>query len=162
MKKTFRICLLIGLILSLALFAYYTISSFIGMTAVFSILGTVGADPTFNAAGAITIGIMVLMTIFGLLGVIFSAISFTRVGMDPEKFANKKGLPITIVVFDFILAFFILVGFASGFDVLSLFCLFGFIAAAVLILVDIVKNKKLIENPAPISEEQKPEETKVD
>ena len=160
MKKTFRICLLIGLILSLALFAYYTISSFIGMTAVFSILGTVGADPTFNAAGAITIGIMALMTIFGLLGVIFSAISFTRVGMDPEKFANKKGL--TIVVFDFILAFFILVGFASGFDVLSLFCLFGFIAAAVLILVDIVKNKKLIENPAPISEEQKPEETKVD
>ena len=117
------------------------------MTAVFSILGTVGADPTFNAAGAITIGIMALMTIFGLLGVIFSAISFTRVGMDPEKFANKKGLPITI---------------ESGFDVLSLFCLFGFIAAAVLILVDIVKNKKLIENPAPISEEQKPEETKVD
>ena len=85
MKKTFRICLLIGLILSLALFAYYTISSFIGMTAVFSILGTVGADPTFNAAGAITIGIMALMTIFGLLG-----LSFRRLVLQEWEWIQKN------------------------------------------------------------------------
>ena len=76
MKKNFRICLLIGLILSTILYAYYTISCFIGIIGVAGIMGGSGYadDAVFQTAGIMTIGIMVVMIIFGILGLIFSSI----------------------------------------------------------------------------------------
>ena len=145
MKSSSKICLLIGLILSMVLFVYYTVSSFIGMMAVFGMMGT--GDPVFETAGMITIGMIVLMAVFGILGIIFTGISFTRLKMDAQTFANKKGMPITVAVFNFILGFLILIGLFEGVDVLSVICLIGFIASAVLIIVAIVLNKKEMNAP---------------
>lgn len=145
MKSSSKICLLIGLILSMVLFVYYTVSSFVGMMAVFGMMGT--GDPVFETAGMITIGMIVLMVIFGVLGIIFTGISFTRLKMDAQTFANKKGMPITVAVFNFILGLLILIGLFDSVDVLSVICLIGFIASAVLIIVAISLNKKETKTP---------------
>ena len=145
-EKNFRICLLIGLILSTILYAYYTISCFVGIIGVAGIMSGSGNvdDAVFQTAGIMTIGIMVVMIIFGILGLIFSSVSYNRVSMDPKKMAGKKGLPITVSVFNFILAVLILIGLTEGVDALSIICLIGFIASAVLIIIDIARNKTLL------------------
>lgn len=155
MKSNLRICLLIGLIFSTILYTYYLISTFIAMIAVAGIMsgGETVSDALVNSAGVITLGIMFLMGVFGLLGLIFSSVSFTRVGVEPEVLAKKKGLPITVVVFNFILAFFIIIGLTEGVDFLSIICLLGFIASSVLIIVDIVRNKKLLNKQTNIPQQ---------
>lgn len=67
--------------------------------------------------------------------------------MDTQTFANKKGMPITVAVFNFILGFLILIGLFDSVDVLSVICLIGFIASAVLIIVAISLNKKETKTP---------------
>ena len=77
---------------------------------------------------------------------------------------GKKGLPITVSVFNFILAVLILIGLTEGVDALSIICLIGFIASAVLIIVDVARNKTLlnkqnvqtpnIENQESVKEEE--------
>lgn len=145
MKSSSKICLLIGLILSMVLFVYYTVSSFIVMVGIFGMMGT--GDPVFNTAVGMTIGIIIPMVIFGILGIIFTGISFTRLKMDAQTFANKKGMPITVAVFNFILGLLILIGLFDSVDVLSVICLIGFIASAVLIIVAISLNKKETKTP---------------
>lgn len=164
MKSNFRICLLIGLILSTVLYAYYAISCLVGIVGVIGMISGASGDAVFQTAGIMTIGIMVVMIIFGILGLIFSSISFNRVAMDPKKMAGKKGLPITVSVFNFILAVLILIGLTEGVDALSIICLIGFIASAVLLIIDIARNKTLlnkqnvqtpnIENQESVKEEE--------
>ena len=164
MKKNFRICLLIGLILSTVLYAYYAISCLVGIVGVIGMISGASGDAVFQTAGFMTIAIMVVMIIFGVLGLIFSSVSFNRVAMDPKKMAGKKGLPITVSVFNFILAVLILIGLTEGVDALSIICLIGFIASAVLLIIDIARNKTLlnkqnvqtpnIENQESVKEEE--------
>lgn len=162
MKNKIRICFLIGIILSTVAFAYFTISSFMGVIAVASIMtgGDSLGEAMVNMAGILTMGIMVIMIAFGVLGLIFSAVSFTRVKMEPEKFANKKGMPITVIVFDFIMIFLIFLTLFQEFDVLSFIFLLAFVAAAVLIIVDLARNKKLLNAEVNQSQQdaQKPSE----
>ena len=157
MKGKTRVCLLIGLILSTICYALYTVVSLIGMFGIFGILTS--GDAILNMAGFIYLGIMLLVFIFCLLGLIFSGISFTRVGMAPEKFAEKKGMPKTVIVFNFIIAVLLLIGVIQEVNVLSIIVLLALIASAILMIVDIRKNKKLLANatqPEPkVEEEQK-------
>lgn len=166
MKKTFRVCLLIGLILSTALYAYYTVTSFIGMLAMFSMFSTGNTigDAVLNSMGIIGVGVMLLMFVFSLLGLIFSSLGFSKVGMTPEKFQEKKGKLTKIVVFNFILAALILYGLFEAVEVLSIIFLIAFIAASVLIIIDQKRNKKLLEESSRQAElnniEEKPKEEK--
>ena len=127
------------------------------MFGIFGILTS--GDAILNMAGFIYLGIMLLVFIFCLLGLIFSGISFTRVGMAPEKFAEKKGMPKTVIVFNFIIAVLLLIGVIQEVNVLSIIVLLALIASAILMIVDIKKNKKLLANatqPEPkVEEEQK-------
>lgn len=123
----------------------------------FGIFGILtSGDVIMNMAGFITLGIMLLVFIFCLLGLIFSGISFTRVGMAPEKFAEKKGMPKTVIVFNFIIAVLLLIGVIQEVNVLAIIVLLALIASAILMIVDIKKNKKLLANatqPEPKVEE---------
>lgn len=146
--------LLIGLILSTICYALYTVVSLLGMFGIFGILTS--GDAILNMAGFIYLGIMLLVFIFCLLGLIFSGISFTRVGMAPEKFAEKKGMPKTVIVFNFIIAVLLLIGVIQEVNVLAIIVLLALIASAILMIVDIKKNKKLLANatqPEPKVEE---------
>ena len=161
MKSNFRICLLIGLILSTVLYAYYAISCLVGIVGVVGMISGASGDAVFQTAGFMTIAIMAVMIIFGILGLIFSSVSFNRVAMDPQKMAGKKGLPITVAVFNFILAILILIGLTEGVDALSIICLLCFIASAVLIIVDVARNKTLLNKQnVQTSEVEKQEEIK--
>ena len=146
MKGKARVCLLIGLILSTICYALYTVVSLIGMFGIFGMLSS--GDAILNMAGYIYLGIILLVFIFCLLGLVFSSISFTRVGMAPEKFAEKKGIPTTIIVFNFIIAVLLLIGVIQEVNVLSIFVLLALVASAILMIVDIKKNKKLLANAA--------------
>lgn len=109
----------------------------------------------------IAIVIMLVPTIFGLLGLIFSAVSFSRINYDPQKFANKKGLVITTFVFDVIEAAFILFGLFNGFDVLSLIMMLVFVLAAVFIMVDVSRNKKLLARDQAQTQQVLPETPEI-
>lgn len=153
MKKTFRVSLLIGLILSTILYSWCIISSFIGFTSLLGYASSGNVDNDFvNNGGIAVFFILGIMLIFCILGVIFSGVSFSRVSMSPEKFQYKKGLPITVVVFNFIfvgfyllyLIIFSLTGIIASIDIFMVIWMLCFIASSVLIIVDLARNKSFI------------------
>ena len=162
MKKTFRVCMLIGLILSTVCFAYMLATSvYLFMTSSIFVGSADSLAEAFASIAVIVVAVvMVVMAIFSLLGLIFSAVSFTRVTMPPEKFAQKKGMPVAVIVFSLItliLDLFAIFQNDAGINALSIISMIIFLLSPILIIIDLARNKKLLqakesvekENPAP-------------
>ena len=64
--------------------------------------------------------------------------------MEPQKFAQNKGMLITVVVFDILVALLLCYGFIEEISATSVIYLVALIASVVLIIVDIARNKKLL------------------
>ena len=137
-----RICLLLGLIMSTIIYAANLVGTCISIVGLFALLG--GDSTVFNAAIFMTAAVMIFTMIFCLLGLIFSAVSFKRVSMEPQKFEQNKGMLITVVVFDILVALLLCYGFVEGISATSVIYLVALIASVVLIIVDIARNKKLL------------------
>ena len=148
MKKNLKVCLLIGLILSTILYAYLAISVFIGIFASTSIINNANSIGEAFVAPAIaaTIALMVIILIFALIALIFTAICFKKISMPPSEFDQAKKLLITVIIFNIIFSIFFLYGIIqSGPDTITIIALIGIIISTVLIIIDIVKNKKLLK-----------------
>lgn len=148
MKKNLKVCLLIGLILSTILYAYLAISVFIGIFASTSIINNAASIGEAFAAPAIavTIALMIIILIFALIGLVFTAICFKKISMPPSEFDQAKKLLITVVIFNIIFSIFFLYGIIqSEPDAMTIIVLIGIIASTVLIIIDIVRNKKLLK-----------------
>ncbi len=148
MKKNLKVCLLIGLILSTILYAYLAISVFIGIFASTSIINNANSIGEAFAAPAIaaTIALMIIILIFALIALIFTAICFKKISMPPSEFDQAKKLLITVIIFNIIFSIFFLYGIIqSGPDAITIIALIGIIISTVLIIIDIVKNKKLLK-----------------
>ena len=148
MKKNLKVCLLIGLILSTILYAYLAISVFIGIFASTSIINNANSIGEAFVAPAIaaTIALMVIILIFALIALIFTAICFKKISMPPSEFDQAKKLLITVIIFNIIFFIFFLYGIIqSGPDAITIIALIGIIISTVLIIIDIVKNKKLLK-----------------
>lgn len=148
MKKNLKVCLLIGLILSTILYAYLAISVFIGIFASTSIINNADSIGEAFVAPAIaaTIALMVIILIFALIALIFTAICFKKISMPPSEFDQAKKLLITVIIFNIIFSIFFLYGIIqSGPDAITIIALIGIIISTVLIIIDIVKNKKLLK-----------------
>lgn len=148
MKKNLKVCLLIGLILSTILYAYLAISVFIGIFASTSIINNANSIGEAFVAPAIaaTIALMIIILIFALIALIFTAICFKKISMPPSEFDQAKKLLITVIIFNIIFSIFFLYGIIqSGPDAITIIALIGIIISTVLIIIDIVKNKKLLK-----------------
>ena len=145
MKKTLRVCLLIGLILSIIIYIYLAASSFIAAIAVFSLFGAGGGETVtgaiLNMAGIIALGALIIPLVIAVLGAIFSGVSFKRVTMQPSKFEENKGKLITVIVFNIITVAIFVYGLIQEFNVLSLLSAIALVAGVVLIAIDMKRNK---------------------
>lgn len=148
MKKTLRVCLLIGLILSIIIYIYLAASSFISAIAVFSLFGAGGGETItgaiVNMAGIIALGALIISVVIAVLGAIFAGVSFKRVTMQPSKFEENKGKLITVIVFNIITAAIFVYAIIQEFNVLSLLSAIALVAGVVLIAIDMKRNKKLL------------------
>lgn len=148
MKKTLRVCLLIGLILSIIIYIYLAVSSFFAVIAMFSLIGAGGGETVtgaiVNMAGIIALGALIIPLVIAVLGAIFSGVSFNRVTMQPSKFEENKGKLITVIVFNIITAAIFVYGLIQEFNVLSLLSAIALVAGVVLIAIDMKRNKKLL------------------
>lgn len=146
--KQKRPVLLAGLIISLLLYTAELIYSFVTMLAAISALtmatGISAADSIFDVAGIIMIGAAVITIVFSLLGLIFSAVSIPRYKLSASDFQEKKGLIVTVVVFNFIVIALALFSLISELNVVSLILMIAFLVASILLIVDLSKNKKLL------------------
>ena len=89
---------------------------------------------------------MVIILIFALIALIFTAICFKKISMPPSEFDQAKKLLITVIIFNIIFSIFFLYGIIqSGPDAITIIALIGIIISTVLIIIDIVKNKKLLK-----------------
>ncbi len=147
-NKVSRPLLLTGLIIALVVFVILTISSVIAMTMIPALLEALSGGSA-DALGDAMVGMMMFMfiiiAVFSILGVVFSAISISRWNLPPAEFDNKKGLITTTFVFCVIIAVLELLSLISAFDVLNLILTIVLVVAAVFIMIDRNKNKALLE-----------------
>ena len=146
--KQKRPVLLAGLIISLLLYVGETIFSFVTMLAAIPAFtmktGTSITDAFSDTIGIILIGVGVITIVFSLLGLIFSAVSIPRCRLSASDFQEKKGLIVTVVVFNFIIIALALISLISELNVVSLILMLAFLVASILLIVDLSKNKKLL------------------
>ncbi len=146
--KQKRPVLLAGLIISLLLYVGETIFSFVTMLAAIQAFtmqtGTSITDAFSDTIGIILIGVGVITIVFSLLGLIFSAVSIPRCRLSASDFQEKKGLIVTVVVFNFIIIALALISLISKLEVASLILMLAFLVASILLIVDLSKNKKLL------------------
>ena len=147
MKNVFRVRLLIGLILSAVLYAYSVIS--LGLLSLSLWREIFNTDNIAIAIASVVIVIVVISlligAVFALVGLILACCGFSRVKMQPEKFQKKKGVLIACVVFNFLLVFISLLGSTeSVMNPLTIVCMIAYIVSAILIIIDIRVNKKLL------------------
>lgn len=163
MQKQSRPFLLTGLILSIIAYVAIFVAYFLSIV---TLLGLAGQEALVDTAIALVIVMAILVMIFSLLGLIFAAVSISRCKLSPQEFAGKKGLIITTFVFNVIIAVFLLIGLINTFSALTLILLIVMILAAVFIMIDVAKNKKLLEETQNVQSSQvaeaKVEENKED
>ncbi len=137
--------MLTGLIISLLTYIGNLVVSGMGMVVTAGLLGGFSEDPVFMFTYILTMGIFVIIAIFSLLGIIFSGIGIARNALTPQELQNKKGLIVTVVVFNFLVSILIFISLASSFDIVSLLFAILALIGAIFIIVDLVRNKKQVE-----------------
>lgn len=142
-KKPF---LLAGLVINIVAFSIYIIDCLIGIFALATALSEYANDPTFQTAAVIVLLSFILILAFSITGVVFSSVCIPRYKLEPEKFAKKKGMILTVFIFDIIVVVLSIIGFCTGsFSILGLFIVLALIVGAVFIMMDYSKNRKFIE-----------------
>lgn len=141
-QQTKRPFLLAGLIINIVCFAILSIGSLVLVFAAAQVLSDINASDT--GAAVFVMAIYILILAFCVLGLVFSAVSITRVKLSPVEFNRRKGMVLTSFIFDIIIIVFIIIGLTSGFDVLSFIMALCLICAAVFIMLDYAKNPKLM------------------
>ena len=141
-QQTKRPFLLAGLIINIVCFAILSIGSLVLVFAAAQVLSDINVSDT--GAAVFVMAIYILILAFCVLGLIFSAISITRVKLSPVEFNRRKGMVLTSFIFDIIIIVFTIIGLTSGFDTLSFIMALCLICAAVFIMLDYAKNPKLM------------------
>lgn len=143
-------------------------TTFQGLLAIESlIVFGAGMDAMTYAASAsgmsIVIIVLGLTLALAVLGLIFNAISIPAWNKSPEDYRRKRGVIITAIVFNFIVVLLSIIGFAGsevGPNFFAILEILGIIAANVLGIIDISREKRKIgiydeddEDGVPVDED---------
>ena len=122
-----------------------------------------GSTGATGAAGGIVIFTNAIIFLSALLGLIFSILSLVYFNSSAEVFEKKKKFNVTAIVFNFISAFFFLLtffgeGVTAGTIVTAVIAIAVYVAANVLYILDMKKEKsaKVVEEPTNV-ESDKPQ-----
>lgn len=156
MKRVSRPFMFTGLLISLL--------SYLGSLAICAFLVitylSIGASAETNFMDSILIiiiGVYAIIMIFALLGLIFSAVSLSRCNLAPTSFYEKKGIVIATLVFNILVTILFIISLFSAFNVVTLVILLLFVVSTIFIIVDLARNKKLLEAEDKEKEEIKNE-----
>ncbi|MCM1289454.1 MAG: hypothetical protein NC132_02230 [Corallococcus sp.] len=147
-----RIMTLVGAIIGVVFDAIFSLIMLIGIAAILELLG--------GEAGATLVAIVgILETALGVVALVFNAIAISGFACTHEKYAKKRGLLITAVVFNFVLAMLLLISLCTSFTALILFVFLASVAAGVLLIVDVcMESKRVAKVEAEKSETTEPSE----
>lgn len=142
-----------GLSISLAGFSYCLVSSIIVL---FGLIGlSIDESTSINkTVWAVMLGVVVVLMIFSIVGIVFASLSFKKVNLLPTEFKKQTGFIITTLVLDGVTILVTIIGMTSGLDASSLIFVLVLITAFVLIILDLVNNKNLIEKQKLFEERQ--------
>ena len=122
-----------------------------------------GATGATGMAGGIVIFTNAIIFLSALLGLIFSILSLVYFNSSAEVFEKKKKFNVTAIVFNFISAFFFLLtffgeGVTAGTIVTAVIAIAVYVAANVLYILDMKKEKsaKVVKEPTNV-ESDKPQ-----
>lgn len=122
-----------------------------------------GATGATGMAGGIAIFTNAIIFLSALLGLIFSILSLVYFNSSAEVFEKKKKFNVTAIVFNFISAFFFLFtffgeGVTAGTIVVAVIAIAVYVAANVLYILDMKKEKsaKVVKEPTNV-ESDKPQ-----
>lgn len=131
----------------------------------FSIITVIGAatsnDP--SVLGSV-IGVLLLylfLLAFIIVAFILTVMMYKYINGTAEEYAKKKNITITAIVFDFLICVLFIISITGAPNVLSLIlsiiCLIILLAAAILLIIDLVNEKKRVEESVQV----RPDETNV-
>lgn len=159
-NKVSRPLLLTGLIIALILFIALTFGSAY-LALVFALFGGIAGASGSEASELVLmtmVFVFILIAAFSIIGIVFASISISRWKLPPQEFDKKKGIITTTFVFCVIIAVLELFGVFETFNVAGLIAVIILMIAATFIMVDCVKNKKLLKEEQMRAEMVKPQE----
>lgn len=143
MKK--RALTLTGAIIGTVLLAVLTVLLVIGSYTILAVINAVGGEEG-ALAGTMVGVIMLVMVAFAITALVLNIICIKAYSATPENYAKLKGVVITAIVFNFILAAYYLFSLFTAADAVAIveYIIFVLVlvAVAVLYIVDLVNEKK--------------------
>lgn len=127
-------------ILATVMHSVYTIFELIVFAALIDAVAGAGS-------GAATVVVIMGLTLaLSVVSIVFNAIAITAWNKDAERFIKKRGMVITAIVFNFIVALFIIIGMIAyaAVGVVDVLLLLVCIASNVLYIVDLCLEKKRV------------------
>ncbi len=132
--------------------AIFSVIMLIGLTAILEVAEGATGTATFTVVAIITIAL-------GVIALVFNAICISGFSCKPETYRKKRGLIITAVVFNFLLALILLITVFNSPQVINILVLLSSIAAGVLLIVDLALENKRV---AKLQAAEQPQEEKTE
>lgn len=151
-----RIMTLVGGIIGTVFTAIFSLIMLIGITAILAILFDLGSGSMISALFAL-IGLLEIA--LGIVALVLNAMCIGKFSYTHEKYVAKRGLIITAIVFNFLLALLLIISLATQFSALTMFVFLACLATGVLYIVDMSLEKKRVAKAAATATvaEEKPE-----
>ena len=157
-----RIMTLVGAIVATVFHALFSLILLLGLALVIEALKVIDGE----FLGAFVAIIMLVLTAVGIVTLIFTAIAMSAFSCDHEKYTKKRGLLLTAVVLNFVVAVFAFIVLCTNFSATYLLWFLASVAGGTLILVDICLEGKRVaklqaeqqasEQPAEQTENEDP------
>lgn len=132
-----RVMTLVAGLLGLVFDAIFSVFMIIGLVAVMDMLGGEKGSATFAI-------IAILEIALGVVSLILNAVSISAFACSAEKYRKKRGLIITTIVFNFLLALLLLLTVFTSASLVTVLVLIASIVAVVLYIVDLCLEGKRV------------------
>lgn len=147
-----RVMTLVGGIIGVVFDAIYSVIMLIGIAAILDLLAGAEGSALFAVIG-------ILETVLGIVTLILNAVTIGAYNCAHEKYAKKRGLIITAVVFNFLLALLLIISLASAVTLITILVMLASIATGVLLIVDLcLENKRVAKANANQEQQQQPQQ----
>ena len=144
-----RVGSLVGTILATIVNGAQVILNAYAMVVIFSVLSAASTGTALDAPLAVmTLGIYVILELFLIVAFILTCVNFGHVFGSPEKYAQKKGVTIASIVFNFLVMLMLIIAVFSGGAIsniiITLLCALALLATNILYIVDLsLENKRV-------------------
>ena len=148
MKRTLSLA---GVTTATVVLGIQLILNLIDLFAFFAVLGGMSGAGSGAETAAVILAILlyIFLLAFIVVAFILTLMMFKYVNASPEIYAKKKAVTIASIVFDFLVIILLLISFFGSANVgtliFSIICFIALLAATILLIIDLVNEKKRVE-----------------